>query len=268
MQVGPRDLYVVTEDLVVSDAQALDARTRTLALLHLGQIRLTVTQERPQLIQFRREAFAYDARIPAAWNFICDGAANERGGRFAERQGREHRAETIRLSLQDGAHARNRLDALGQRQHFLRSRCTRTRTRRETLKVVNKIQRGAKLRPVLRVRDEPCDMLLPPDNLGSIKERLTQVSSEQSSAHRRARPVQDTEQRQSAGAAIEDFQTTHGLRVQHHKTFGVITGETHQLPGGFRLRIAQVSDQGSGGACGQSPAYQSEGYERACLEMV
>ena len=269
MQVRPRDLDEVAEDLVVADAQALDACPRALALLHLGEEGLAVFQQRAQAVQLLRIACADDARmLAAARQVVADGQAYAFKYAFTRGKRGERHAEARRVALKNCAHTRNGFEALSERKHFRGRREPCASATREPLQVVDVFERGGQLGTVSLVRDEPGDVFLAACNLGEVEERLSKPAAEHTPAHRRACLVERGEQRRRLARAVENFKAAHGLPVEHHERLGVVTCQPRQLLCDARLRLFEVRDDGGCGRGSERRAREAERCERARVEVL
>ena len=129
-------------------------------------------------------------------------------------------------------------------------------------------ERGENFGAVFVVRGEPGDVFLSARNLGEVEERQTQPASKHTPAHRRARLVERRKERRCAARALEDFETANGLLVEHHEGVGPVAGEARQLLGDVGLRLVEVGDDRGGGGDRERAARESEGRERARVEVL
>ena len=143
-QVGLRDLDVVAEDLVVADAQRLDAGALALALLQRRDPPLRLARRGGQRVQFGAVATAQQAPVPCLR--IFDGALDQLPRLVAAIQRRGKLLQSCRSAAFERRAQRWRTrEARRQRKNLARIRRALHDARRQPLQVRRAIQQRAKL---------------------------------------------------------------------------------------------------------------------------
>src|SRR5215813_8656517 len=161
LQIGPRNLNVITEDLVVTDLERLYPAASALARFELRQKVFTARQHATQLVKLSGKARADDgAALDVRRRALGDRARDVINDVLAIFQGPGEIGRRL-LLFERGADRRDGAQTAGERDHFHRRGDLPPNASEQSLDVQDFIQPRANLLPRGLAFEEPFDRVLP-----------------------------------------------------------------------------------------------------------
>ena len=278
MQVGARDLDVVAEDVVEAHLERLNAGALPLARFDLRDVLPAVLAQVAQLVQLGVEAGADGAAVgDVQRRLVGDGFQNQVGdvGQFV--QAIVQRAQARGLLRIEAAFQRGNLfERAAQRQHIARTGRSQRHLGQQPLEIENAAQLLAQFGAqdgLLQQFAHRVEALL---DFRAVHGGPQQALPQQPAAHAGEGLVEHRQHGglllRAAASAAKSGSTSSRLRtvtrVQHHGIGAVVISGPVQVVERGALRVAQVVENGAGGAHRRRPVGQSAAIQREQLEMI
>src|SRR5262245_13345819 len=272
-QVRLRDLYVITEDLVVTDLERSYSAAFALASLELRQKIFSARQNAAQFVELFGEVRADDgAALNLGRRALGDRACDVINNVLAIFQGPREIGRRL-LFFERGANRGDGAQAARERNHFHRNGDFPPDASEQSLDVEDFIQRGANLLPGGVAIEEPFDRVLARAQFDDIQQRVPQPPPQPPPAHRRHGQI-DRRYKRSRGLTageippLKYLQIARRLRVEAHQLVGRVTLQPVQVGQRVRLGVAQVDDDRARRLRRQRAVFASVCRQRRDAEMI
>ena len=278
VQIGVGDFDVVAEDVIEADLERLDAGALPLARFDLRDVLAAVLAEIAQLVELGIESRRGWCRRRSR----LSGGSSEMASRMA--------SATSGSSSRRSCSARSRAACCVSKQRFSagifsseRPSASRSRgpadAERDLGEQPLQIENAAQLLAQFGAQDGLLQQIRP-RRRGAARSRRDRARDAAAAGAAGGRPcrLRSGRARRAGWPAfgrrvggeerLDQFQVAHGDGVEHHGFGAVVVGGAVEMVERGALGVAQVVQDGAGGADGRGPVGQSAAIEREQLEMV
>ncbi len=274
LQVGLADLYVKAEDIVELDLERVDAGALALALLDLGDVVFAVAADVAEFVELRIESALDDSAIVEGDGRLGEDAALDAlayVGEFVEQidEGGEARGREVGKCAAHGGEFGERC---GEGEDVARVRGLKGDAAEQTLDVENAIESAAQLLAMNDAGEGGGDGVEALIDLGDIDRGAQHPGAQQALAHRGEGVVEGAEEGYGVSGAgkegLDQLKVADGYGVEDEAVLALVVADAVDVAERAALRLADVVEDGSGGAGGGVVVGEAEAFQRKDSEMI